>query len=240
MSLFHLVKEMELTVEEVDKLTGPVIGRPKSATFRTVDVVGLDTLVHVANGIRENCPKDERLELFELPDFIKTMVDNKWLGSKSGQGFYKKVKKDDGSSEILSLDLKTLEYRKNKKASFGTLEKTKSIDNVSDRFPVLIAGQDKAGEFYRKNFGALFSYVSKRIPEITNELYKIDDAMKAGFGWDQGPFEIWDTVGVEKGIELIRALGKEPAPWVNQMLKAGIDSFYTIKDGKKYFYDIPF
>ncbi len=238
-SLFHQVKEMGLTIEEVDKLTGPVIGRPKSATFRTVDVVGLDTLVHVSKGIYENVPEDEEHGIFQIPGFIDTMMENKWLGSKSGQGFYKKVKNDDGSSEILSLDLETLEYRKSKKASFGTLEKTKSVDKVTDRFPILVAGDDKAGEFYRKNFGAMFAYVSKRIPEITDELYKIDDAMKAGFGWDNGPFEIWDAVGVKKGIELIKDLGKEPAAWVNEMLEAGVDSFYTIKDGNTYYYDIP-
>ncbi|SDW56270.1 3-hydroxyacyl-CoA dehydrogenase/enoyl-CoA hydratase family protein [Aequorivita viscosa] len=238
-SLFHQVKEMGLTVEEVDKLTGPVIGRPKSATFRTVDVVGLDTLVHVAKGIHENVPEDEEHGVFQIPGFIDTMMENKWLGSKSGQGFYKKVKNDDGSSEILSLDLDTLEYKKSKKASFATLEKTKSVGTVTDRFPILIAGEDNAGEFYRKNFGAMFAYVSKRIPEITDELYKIDDAMKAGFGWDNGPFEIWDAVGVKKGIELIKDLGKEPAAWVNEMLEAGVDSFYTVKEGNTYYYDIP-
>ncbi len=238
-SLFHQVKEMGLTVEEVDKLTGPVIGRPKSATFRTVDVVGLDTLVHVANGIYENVPEDEEHETFKLPNFIDTMMENKWLGSKSGQGFYKKVKNDDGSSEILSIDLDSMEYRKSKKASFGTLEKTKSVDKVTDRFPILIKGEDKAGEFYRKNFGAMFAYVSKRIPEITDELYKIDDAMKAGFGWENGPFEIWDAVGVKKGIELIKDLGKEPAAWVNEMLESGVDSFYDVREGDTYYYSIP-
>ena len=238
-SLFHQVKEMGLTVEEVDKLTGPVIGRPKSATFRTVDVVGLDTLVHVANGIYENVPEDEEHETFKLPNFIDTMMENKWLGSKSGQGFYKKVKNDDGSSEILSLDLDSMEYRKSKKASFDTLEKTKSVDKVTDRFPILIKGEDNAGEFYRKNFGAMFAYVSKRIPEITDELYKIDDAMKAGFGWENGPFEIWDAVGVKKGIELIKDLGKEPAAWVNEMLESGVDSFYDVREGDTYYYSIP-
>lgn len=238
-SLFHQVKEMGLTVEEVDKLTGPVIGRPKSATFRTVDVVGLDTLVHVAKGIYDNVPDDEEHGIFQIPGFIDTMMENKWLGSKSGQGFYKKVKNDDGSSEILSLDLDSMEYRKSKKASFGTLEKTKSVDKVSDRFPILIKGEDKAGEFYRKNFGAMFAYVSKRIPEITDELYKIDDAMKAGFGWENGPFEIWDVIGVKKGIELIKDLGKEPAAWVTEMLESGVDSFYDVRDGNTYYYSIP-
>ncbi len=238
-SLFHQVKEMGLTVEEVDKLTGPVIGRPKSATFRTVDVVGLDTLVHVANGIYENVPEDEEHEIFKLPKFVNTMMENKWLGSKSGQGFYKKVKDDQGNSQILTLDLDSMEYRKNKKASFATLEKTKSVANVAHRFPILIKGDDKAGEFYRKNFGAMFAYVSKRIPEITDELYKIDDAMKAGFGWENGPFEIWDAVGVKKGIELINDLGKEPAPWVNEMLENGVNSFYEVREGNTYYYSIP-
>ncbi|AWX43115.1 3-hydroxyacyl-CoA dehydrogenase [Flagellimonas maritima] len=238
-SLFHMVKDMGMTVEEVDKLTGPVIGRPKSATFRTVDVVGLDTLVHVANGIHENCKDDERLELFKLPDFINTMMENKWLGSKSGQGFYKKVKDDKGKSEILTLDLETMEYRSKKSAKFATLELTKTIDKVVDRFSVLTAGKDKAGEFYRKSFGALFAYVSHRIPEISDELYKIDDAMKAGFGWEHGPFQIWDAVGLDKGLEFAKAEGLEVSSWVTKMKEAGIETFYSVKDGATYFYDIP-
>lgn len=239
MSLFHAVKEMGLTVEEVDKLTGPVIGRPKSATFRTVDVVGLDTLVHVANGIGENCPDDERHDLFSLPGFISTMVGKGWLGSKTGQGFYKKVRKDDGSSEILTLDLESLEYRSNKRASFATLEQTKTIDAVIDRFQVLVSGTDKAGAFYRKSFGALFAYVSHRIPEITDALYKIDDAMKAGFGWEHGPFQIWDAVGLEKGIEMAREAGQAVAPWVAGLQASGATSFYAVQDGATYYYDIP-
>ena len=233
MSLFHQVKEMGLTIEEVDKLTGPVIGRPKSATFRTVDVVGLDTLVHVANGIYENCKTDEVLELFKLPEFINKMMENNWLGSKTGQGFYKK----DGK-EILSLDFDTLEYRTAKKASFATLELTKSIDKPIDRFKVLITGKDKAGEFYRKNFASMFSYCSNRIPEITDTFYKIDDAMKAGFGWENGPYEIWDAIGVQKGIELMQAEGYQPASWVTDMLASGNTSFYSVKEGATYFYNI--
>ncbi|WP_296385318.1 3-hydroxyacyl-CoA dehydrogenase/enoyl-CoA hydratase family protein [Winogradskyella sp.] len=238
-SLFHAVKDLDLTIEEVDKLSGPVIGRPKSATFRTVDVVGLDTLVHVANGIYDNCPNDERLELFKLPDFINTMMENKWLGSKTGQGFYKKTVSAEGKKEILSLDLNTLEYRQAKRAKFVTLELTKTIDKVADRFKVLVKGKDKAGEFYRKSFAALFAYVSNRIPEITDDLYKIDDAMKAGFGWEHGPFQIWDAIGVEKGIEMMQAEGLEPNVWVNDMLASGSSSFYSVKDGATFAYDIP-
>ncbi|MGV8993760.1 MAG: 3-hydroxyacyl-CoA dehydrogenase/enoyl-CoA hydratase family protein [Flavobacterium sp.] len=232
-SLFHLVKEMDLTVEEVDKLTGPVIGRPKSATFRTVDVVGLDTLAHVANGIYENAKDDEAHDLFLLPPFVNSMLESKWLGSKSGQGFYKKEGK-----EIRTLDLNTLEYRDAKKASFATLEMTKTIDKPIDRFKVLIKGTDKAGEFYRKSFSGLFAYVSNRVPEITDELYKIDDAMKAGFGWENGPFEIWDAVGVEKGIELMKDTNQKPAQWVLDMLESGNKTFYTVKEGATYYYDI--
>ncbi len=232
-SLFHQVKELGLTVEEVDKLTGPVIGRPKSATFRTVDVVGLDTLVHVANGIYENCPNDEAHELFKLPDFISKMMENKWLGSKTGQGFYKKEGKT-----ITVLDLNTLEYREKKRAKFATLELTKTIDNVIDRFKVLVGGKDKAADFYRKNFAAMFAYVSHRIPEISDELYKIDDAMKSGFGWEHGPFQIWDAIGVQKGIEIMESEGHSPSQWVLDMLESGNSSFYTIENGATLAYSI--
>ena len=234
MSLFHVVKEMGLTVEEVDKLTGPVIGRPKSATFRTVDVVGLDTLVHTANGVADNCPDDEMHDSFKIPDFINKMMENKWLGSKTKQGFYKKVGK-----EILALDLNTLEYRPKQRPKFATLAATKTIDKVVDRFKVLVKGKDKAGEFYRKTFAALFAYVQNRIPEISDELYRLDDALKAGFGWEHGPFQIWDAIGVEAGIELMKAQGFTPAKWVTDMLADGNSSFYTVKDGAKYYYDIP-
>jgi len=237
-SLFHQVKALGMTVEEIDKLTGPVIGRPKSATFRTVDVVGLDTLVHVANGLHKNCPKDTSNHLFELPDFIHTMVANKWLGSKTKQGFYKKAV-ENGKKTILSLDLERLEYSPAKKVSFATLEMTKSIDKVIDRFKVLIKGKDKAGEFYRKNFAGMFGYVQHRIPEISDELYRIDDAMKAGFGWEHGPFEIWDAIGLEKGIELMQAENIPVADWITEMQNGDHPSFYAVKEGKKYCYDIP-
>jgi 3-hydroxyacyl-CoA dehydrogenase len=237
MSLFHMVKELDLTIEEVDKLSGPVIGRPKSATFRTVDVVGLDTLVHVANGIYENCPNDEKHELFKLPEFINTMLENKWLGSKTNQGFYKKTVVDN-KKEILSLDLNTLEYRAKKRAKFSTLELTKNIDNVVDRFKVLVKGKDKAGDFYRKSFAALFAYVSNRIPEISDDLYKIDDAMKSGFGWEHGPFQIWDAIGVAEGIEILKSEGYTPALWVSEMIESGNKSFYTVKEGATHYYNI--
>lgn len=238
MNLFHVVNQLGLTVEEVDKLTGPVIGRPKSATFRTVDVVGLDTLVHTSNGVHDNAPKDEMHKTFEIPDFINKMMENQWLGTKTNQGFYKSTTNKEGKREILVLDLKTMEYRQAEKVNFATLGLTKTIDNVIDRYKVLVTGKDKAGDFFRKTFTGMFQYASNRVPEISDDLYAVDAAMRAGFGWDFGPFEIWDSIGVEKGIALMAAEGYKPNTWVNDMLANGQKSFYTVKDGAKYFYSI--
>ncbi len=238
MSLFHAVEEMGLTVEEVDKLSGPILGRPKSATFRTCDVVGLDTLVHVANGLEDNCPDDEEKELFKLPDYISKMVENGWLGSKTNQGFYKKVKDENGKSEILTLDLNNLEYRKKARVKFPTLDMAKPIDDLKTRTKMLFMGMDKAGEFYRKLFGGLFAYVSNRLPEITDDLYKIDDALKAGFGWELGPFETWDILGLDQGLKMIDGQNKKAATWVSEMKETGIKSFYKTEKGVKYFYDV--
>ncbi|MCT4117843.1 3-hydroxyacyl-CoA dehydrogenase/enoyl-CoA hydratase family protein [Elizabethkingia anophelis] len=237
MNLFHSVKKLGLTVGEIDKLTGPVIGRPKSATFRTADVVGLDTLVHVANGIYgSGAESDTFKDQFVLPDFVQYMIDNKLLGSKTDAGFFKKVKNNDGKSEILGLNLETLQYEPQGKASFPTLELTKTIDRPIDRFKVLIGGKDKAGEFYRQMLGALFAYASNKVPEISDEIYKIDDALRAGFGWENGPFEIWDAVGVQKGIELAKEAGYEVSDWVKNMAEG--TSFYKInEEGQKTFFN---
>ncbi len=237
-SLFHNIKELGLTIEEVDKLTGKILGRAKSATFRTADVVGLDTLVLVANGVHDNCPDDEENDLFELPDFINKMVENKWLGSKSGQGFYKKTKDENGKRKILSLDLDTLEYRDKKKVKFATFDMAKPIDDLAKRTKMLVQGQDKAGEFYRLMFGGLFAYASNRVPEIADDLYQIDDAIKAGFGWSLGPFETWDILGFDKGLELIEKYDKKAADWVLEMKKNGTKAFYKRENGQKLYYDI--
>ncbi|MFN4853237.1 MAG: 3-hydroxyacyl-CoA dehydrogenase NAD-binding domain-containing protein [Bacteroidota bacterium] len=237
MSLFHSVDKMGLTVEEVDKLTGPVLGRPKSATFRTCDVVGLDTLVHVAKGLHQGMKQDEANALFEPPAWIESMVKNNWLGSKTGQGFFKKVKNANGSSEILVLDLKTLEYRPQQKAKFASLEATKQIDDLKKRLPMLLHGKDKAGEFYRANFFGLFSYVSHRIPEISDQVYPVDEAMRSGFGWDLGPFEYWDALGVKQVLDMMEAEGYKPAPWVKDMISKGITSFYRFQHGQKQCYN---
>lgn len=238
LKVIDAMRKFDLNVDEIDKLTGPVIGRPKSATFRTSDLVGLDTLVKVANNLYAALPNDEGRDMFKLPEVVTKLEGNKWLGDKTGQGFYKKFKNEKGLTEILTLDLKTLEYKAKSKSSFATLETTKTIDNLKDRFKVLLAGKDKAGDFYRDAFYGLFQYASNRIPEIADELYKIDDAVCAGFGWELGPFETWDAIGVEKAIHGMESLGYKPAPWVNEMLASEIKSFYRVEGGKRDYYDI--
>lgn len=237
MSLLHVVDKLDLTVEEVDKLTGPVLGRPKSATFRTGDVVGLDTLVMVAKGLQQNCPNDEAKDFFALPNYLAKMIENKWFGDKTGQGFYKKVKNTEGKSEILALDLKTLEYRPSQKVKFATLELTKPVSDLKERVKILVQGKDKAGEFYRLTFSGLLQYVSNRIPEISDELYKIDDALKAGFGWELGPFEYWDALGIKESIALMEQVGNKPAQWIYELAKDN-NSFYKVENGSRKFYDI--
>jgi len=238
MAIFGLVEKMALTIDEVDALTGPVIGRPKSATFRTADVVGIDTLVKVARGVADNCPGDEQRSAFTIPAWLDKLVENKWLGDKTGQGFFKKTKAAGGEKEILTLNLKTLEYGPRVKPKFATLETAKPIDDLKTRLKVLCAGQDKAGEFYRQFHYGLFSYISHRIPEISDEIYRVDDAMMAGFGWEIGAFESWDTLGVAKTTEAMKKGGFTVAPWIDEMLAAGTSSFYTIENGKRLYYDV--
>ncbi len=238
MSVLHYADKNGMSVEEVDKLTGPVIGHPKSATFRTSDVVGLDTMVHVANGLSKNVPDDEAKELFRIPDFVNGMVKNNWLGSKTNQGFYKK-EKVDGVNQFYALDLKTLEYKLSQKVKFASLETTKAVDNLNERLKILFAARDKAGDFYRATFYQLFAYSSNRIPEISNEFYKIDAAMNAGFGWEMGPFEKWDALGVENTLKEMEATGNKPAQWVYDMLSSGAKSFYKTENGARLYYDIP-
>ena len=235
--LFHIVDQMELTVGEVDFLTGPIMGRPKSATFRTCDVVGLDTLIHVANGLKTNCPNDERNNVFELPSFINQMQKNNWLGSKTGQGFYKKIVDKNGKKTILELDLKSFDYISSDKPKYKTIAKAKSTNNLHQRMKILFEGEDKAGEFYRKVFTGLFSYSACRIPEISNEIFRLDKAMKAGFGWELGPFEIWDAVGFKNGIDAIKKANLTLPSWVEKMHSDKNTSFYTLKNGTKYYYD---
>ena len=238
MAIFGLVDKLGLTIDEVDALTGPVIGRPKSATFRTADVVGIDTLVKVAKGVHDNCPNDEAKESFIIPAWLDKIVASNWLGDKTGQGFFKKMPPNaKGEKEIQVLNLKTLEYEPRKKPKFATIETAKQVDDLNQRLKMLTAGQDKAGEFYRHFHYGLFSYISHRIPEISDELYRVDDAMMAGFGWEIGAFESWDVLGVERTAEAMKSAGYKAAPWVDEMIAAGNKSFYKIENGKRLSYD---
>ena len=238
MSVFHIMDHLGLNIDEIEALTGPIIGRPKSATFRTADVVGIDTLVKVAIGVKESCPSDEAKDTFVIPSWLQKMVDNNWLGDKTGQGFFKKTKDATGQKEILTLDLKTFEYRPRQKPKFATIETAKPIDDLKRRLKALSKGTDKAGEFYRQFHYKLFSYISHRIPEISDELYRIDDAMKAGFGWEIGAFETWDVLGVKETAEAMKAAGYEAALWVNDFIAEGNNSFYKVENGKRLYYDV--
>ena len=237
--IFKLMEEMDLTIEEIDKLTGPFTGKPKSGTFRLSDVIGLDTTVHVIKGIAQNCPDDEQIALFKsIPDYVQKMLDNHWLGDKTGQGFYKKTRDENGKRQILSLDLSTLEYREKAKPNVPSLGKVKNLSDLGKRMQVLFKAEDKGGEFIRKTHLALWSYVSNRIPEIADHLYQIDDAITAGFGWEKGPFAIWDMVGLKETVDHFEKEGHPVAAWVHEMLDAGVGSFYKVENGKRYYYDL--
>ena len=238
MSIFHIMEKVGLSIDEIDALTGPIIGRPKSATFRTADVVGIDTLVKVAKGVADNCPNDEAKDIFTIPAWLDKIVTNNWLGDKTGQGFFKKIK-GSSSKEIQVLNLSTFEYEARKKPKFATLETAKPVDDLKQRIKMVSAGTDKAGEFYRLFHYSLFSYISYRIPEISDEIYRVDDAMKAGFGWEIGAFETWDLLGVAKVVAAMKAAGTKVAPWVDEMLASGAASFYKVENGKRLYYDVP-
>jgi 3-hydroxyacyl-CoA dehydrogenase len=237
MELFHLVDKHGLTVEEVDKLTGPLIGHASSATFRTCDLVGLDTAVKVAKGIQDNCPNDEKRDTFNLPAYVQHMVDNNMWGDKSGQGFYKKTKNAEGKTEIYSLNLKTYEYGPQIKPESETLKATKGAESLADRLRIIAKGTDKHAQFLKESSFGLFAYVSYRIPEIADELYRLDAALCAGFGWKMGPFEQWDVVGVAETLAEMKAAGYQVAPWVSEMLANGFDTFYKVENGVQHYYD---
>ncbi|HSB93580.1 MAG TPA: 3-hydroxyacyl-CoA dehydrogenase NAD-binding domain-containing protein [Flavitalea sp.] len=237
MAIFGLVDSLKLTVDEVDALTGPLIGRPKSATFRTADVVGIDTLVKVARGVYDNCPDDEARNQFNIPSWLQKLTDNNWLGDKTGQGFFKKTKGGGGEKEILTLNLETMEYGPRTRPKFPSVEAAKQIEDLPARIKALTQGMDKAGDFYRQFHYALFSYISHRVPEISDEIYRIDDAMKAGFGWEIGAFETWDLLGVENTVARMKQAGKSVAPWVEEMIASGNKAFYKVEQGKRLSYD---
>ena len=237
-SLFHQVKNGDYTIEEIDKLTGSIIGRPKSATFRTADVVGLDTLISVSKGIYDSCKNDESIEIFKEPDFLKKMVNNNALGSKTGKGFYKKIKDKAGKSKILRLDFESMDYVEQKKVNFDILSKARKIKTSKEKFKFLVSGDDRACNFYKENFSRMFHYIQNRIPEISDSIVSIDQAMKAGFGWKDGPFEIWNYIGINEGKELMKLYGLETAKWVDDILSNGYNEFYRKCEGIVQYYDL--
>lgn len=209
----NLAQKLGLSIPETDKLTGAVIGHPKSATFRTADVVGLDTLIKVADGLNAALGKQDLL----VPDFLRKMQENKWLGDKTAQGFYKKVILDEGKKDFHAINPETMTYEAAGIISFGTLETAKQAERLEDRWKILIAGTDKAGEFYRLMLGNLFWYTASCLPEISDEISRVDEALVAGFGWEAGPFAAWHALGFETGLELIRKSGKTPPVWVEKL-----------------------
>jgi 3-hydroxyacyl-CoA dehydrogenase len=235
----HAIEKMGLGVSEVDKLTGTIIGRAKSATFRTMDVVGLDTTVNVANNLYKTLEHDESRDKFKLPKIVEKLYENKWWGDKTGQGYFKMIRHKDGRKELKEIDFETFEYKDVEKPKFKALEASKEIDDLKKRIKFLVNFDDKAGEFYRTTFYDLFKYCSHRIPEIADELYRIDQAVCAGFGWEYGPFENWDILGVKETVEKMEAAGEKVAPWVHEMIKNGSGSFYKVEAGQRLYYDIP-
>lgn len=239
--LFRLAYESGLSISDIDKLTGPALARPGTGTFRLADLVGLDTAVKVIEGIRQNCTDDAMVQQLSMPDFMSHLLDNKWYGNKSGKGFYVKSGEKDasGKSIVLELNLRTLEHEKPQKSELKSLATSKQIEDPRKRIRTLFSMQDdKGGQLIRQSLSALFAYASHRIPEISDSLYAIDDALKAGFAWDYGPFEYWDIVGLDEGIAAACEQGLEVAPWVSEMHAAGRDRFYQVSEGRRKYYDI--
>lgn len=239
-SVLNVMRRMQedgLTIEEVDALTGAEMGWPKSATFRTVDIVGLDVLSHVVRNLYQNAPHDERRETFRLPAFVEQMLSRGWLGDKTGQGFFKRIKKD-GESEILTLDYQTLDYRPRQKAKFPSLEMAKQIEDPARRLATVVGAEDKGGKFAWKVLSDMLTYAAARIPEIADTVEEVDRAMRWGFNWEMGPFEMWDALGVEPTAERIRRQGGTIPPVVEQLLSSGAKSFYRSECGSRTFFDL--
>lgn len=238
--IYQLTPEIGLTIEAVDKLTGPAIGRPKTGTFRLGDLVGHDTAVKVIQGIKNNCPGDEQAGAFEVPEYLQFLLDNNFLGNKTKKGFYEKTNQKDetGNPVILALNLETLEYKPTQKVDLPSLKNAKQIDELPRRLQMMFNAEDKGGELVRRSLAGLFAYVSNRIPEISDNLYSIDDALRAGFAWELGPFQYWDAIGLEKGIEVAKAQGETIATWVKEMVAGGNSSFYKVQNGVRKYYDI--
>jgi len=237
--IMELAQEIGLTVEQADNLTGSILGRPKTGTFKLADLVGLDTAANVTKGLKENSPSDSFIQDLKDSKTMNFLLENKFLGDKTGKGFYyKEVDKSTGETNRFALDLEKLEYRPLERNKDAAIEVAKQAGSTRNKLGSLLNDKTKSGELIRKHFASLFAYVSNKVPEISDNLYSIDDAMKTGYAWKYGPFETWDLVGLKSGLELIESEGYEASDWVKELINSGKESFYQVKDGKKYFYDI--
>ncbi len=235
--VMQLAQEIGLTVEEADTLTGSILGRPKTGTFKLGDLVGLDTAINVTKGLQENCPNDAMIQGIKASKALDFLGENKFLGDKTGKGFYYKERDKEGNTNRFALDLDTLTYRPMVRAKVGAVEAAKQAGSTKNKLAVLLKDSGKAGELIRKHFASLFAYVSQRVPEISDTLFPIDDAIRTGYAWKYGPFQTWDFVGLQKGIDLVEAEGYVVADWVKELAASGADSFYKVENGKKLFYN---
>jgi len=237
--VFHVLQvmlERGYTVAEIDKLTGRAIGRPKSATFRTVDLVGLDTLAHVARNLFERLEHDPYRALFQPPDFVVRMIEKGLLGEKSGAGFYRKVRREDGGREILMIDPETLEYVPQGKVLFPSLDMARGIDDVGERVRTLIQARDRGGEFLWETLSATLRYAAWCIPEISDDIVNVDRAMRWGFGWELGPFELWDAIGFRAACERMLEEGHSLPDLAREVYDSGADGFYRREGGATAYY----
>jgi len=232
-----LMIEEDLTIDEVDAITGPAIGRPKSATFRLGDIVGIDLMSQMGCNLRELLKHDPQISVFRPIDFIEDMVTRGWFGQKKGQGFYSRVKTEKGR-EILTLDYKTMEYRPRQKPQFASLETVSKISDRAERIRTLCAASDKAGVFAWKHLSSVLCYAADRLAEIADDVVTVDNAMKWGYNWELGPFEIWDALGIRQTVERLKKEGRAVPKLVEDLLAAGKESFYEVSEGQRSFFDI--
>lgn len=238
MAIFKYMQKYELSIEEVDMATGPVSGRPKSATFRTSDLVGLDTLTKVAGGVHKHCIEDEMNKWFEIPDFLIKMLEMNWLGDKTGLGFYKKSKDSSGNRVIEQLNLTSFEYEPLTKPRYESIGKAKKTSDVTKSIRSLFNSDDKIANFFREVMVTVSAYSANRIPEIADEIYQIDEALKAGFGWEAGPFETWDILGFDNVLKAIKASDFEVPKWINDFESNGYNQFYIVENNQRKCYSL--
>jgi 3-hydroxyacyl-CoA dehydrogenase len=236
----HTIKTMledSYSIEEVDKMTGPAVGRPKSATFRTFDLVGLDVFTHVIRNLYEALPDDEERAMFVVPEMLAKMVERGLLGNKTKAGFYRKQKGEGDKREIWTLDAATIDYRPAEKVKLPSLDMAKNIEDAPERIKALTWGKDRVGAFLWKTLSKTLTYAAKRIPEIADNVVEVDRAMRWGFGWELGPFEVWDAIGVGKSVGRMKEEGMPVPANVEQMIASGATSFYKKENGQQFYFD---